>query len=43
VYKFYEYWINFESWRDFTGIGAEYKPDDASCREEKRYMVRIFR
>ena len=38
VYKFYEYWIKFESWRDFTGIGAEYKPDDASCREEKRYM-----
>lgn len=38
VYKFYSYWIKFESWRDFTGVGAEHKPDDASCREEKRYM-----
>ena len=19
VYKFYDYWIKFESWRDFTG------------------------
>jgi len=38
VYKFYDYWIKFESWRDFTGIGAEHKPDDASCREEKRWM-----
>lgn len=38
VYKFYEYWVRFESWRDFTGKGAEYKPDDAQSREEKRYM-----
>lgn len=38
VNKFYNYWVNFESWRDFTGIGAEYKPDDAGSREEKRYM-----
>lgn len=38
VYKFYEYWVKFESWRDFTGVGAEYKPDDAGSREEKRYM-----
>lgn len=38
VYKFYDYWIKFESWRDFTGIGAEYNPDSASSREEKRYM-----
>ena len=38
VYKFYEYWVHFESWRDFTGIGAEYKPDDAGSRQEKRYM-----
>lgn len=38
VYKFYEYWVNFESWRDFTGVGAEHKPDDAGSREEKRWM-----
>jgi DnaJ family protein C protein 2 len=38
VYKFYDYWVRFESWRDFTGVGAEHKPDEASSREEKRYM-----
>lgn len=38
VYKFYSYWHNFESWRDFTGVGAEHNPDDASSREEKRWM-----
>eukprot|EP00286_Rhodomonas_abbreviata_P006958 CAMPEP_0181330972 /NCGR_PEP_ID=MMETSP1101-20121128/24224_1 /TAXON_ID=46948 /ORGANISM="Rhodomonas abbreviata, Strain Caron Lab Isolate" /LENGTH=508 /DNA_ID=CAMNT_0023440343 /DNA_START=21 /DNA_END=1544 /DNA_ORIENTATION=+ len=37
VYKFYQYWVKFESWRDFTGVGAEHKPDDAGSREEKRY------
>ena len=20
VYKFYEYWVRFDSWRDFTGM-----------------------
>lgn len=39
VYKFYDYWVKFESWRDFTGIGAEHKPDDATSRAEKRYMM----
>jgi DnaJ family protein C protein 2 len=38
VYKFYQYWVKFESWRDFDGVGAEHKPDDAGSREEKRYM-----
>ena len=38
VYKFYAYWVGFESWRDFTGIGAEHNPDHANSREEKRYM-----
>ncbi len=38
VYAFYDFWNKFESWRDFTGIGAEYKPDDAGSREEKRFM-----
>jgi DnaJ family protein C protein 2 len=40
VYKFYQYWVNFESWRDFTGVGAEHKPEDASSREEKRWMMK---
>lgn len=40
VYKFYDYWINFDSWRDFTGQDAEYRPDEASSREEKRYMMK---
>lgn len=29
VYKFYDYWIKFDSWRDFMGVGAEYNPDNA--------------
>jgi DnaJ family protein C protein 2 len=40
VYRFYEYWINFESWRDFTGVGAEHKIDDAMSRDEKRYYAK---
>jgi len=40
VYKFYEYWVNFESWRDFTGVGAEHNPEDATSREEKRWMMK---
>lgn len=38
VKKFYSFWVGFESWRDFTGVGAEHKPDDAGSREEKRWM-----
>ena len=38
VNKFYDYWINFESWRDFTGVGCDHNPDDAGSREEKRWM-----
>ncbi len=40
VFKFYEYWVKFESWRDFTGVGAEHKPDEATSREEKRWMMK---
>ena len=36
VNRFYEYWTNFESWRDFTGIGAEHNPDEAQDRYQKR-------
>lgn len=34
--KFYDYWTNFDSWRDFTGVGAEHNPDSATDRYEKR-------
>lgn len=36
VHRFYDYWVKFDSWRDFTGVGAEHNPDDAGCRYEKR-------
>ena len=38
VINFYEYWTNFESWRDFTGMGAEKDPDSAQDRYAKRMM-----
>lgn len=37
VYKFYKYWDNFETWRDFSQYD-EYKVEDAQDRYEKRYM-----
>lgn len=40
VSRFYDYWVNFESWRDFTGVGAEHNPENAGSREEKRYMMK---
>jgi curved DNA-binding protein CbpA len=40
VEAFYSYWIKFDSWRDFTGKGAEYRPDEATSREEKRFMMK---
>jgi len=38
VLAFYSFWNKFESWRDFTGAGADNKPEDAGSREERRYM-----
>lgn len=38
VESFYKYWDTFESWRDFSGVDAEHKPDDAQSRDEKRWM-----
>ena len=32
VNRFYTYWTNFESWRDFTGVGTDNDPDTASDR-----------
>ena len=40
VNEFYSYWVNFDSWRDFSMVEPEHNPDNASCREEKRFMVK---
>ena len=37
VLKFYKYWDNFESWRDFSQFD-EYDPREAADRYERRYM-----
>ena len=37
VLKFYKYWDNFESWRDFSQFD-EYDPREAGDRYERRYM-----
>jgi len=41
VHDFYDYWIKFESWRDFTLPATkltEHDTDMAGCRYEKRWM-----
>jgi DnaJ homolog subfamily C member 2 len=38
VNKFYEYWVNFESWRDFSIQAAEHDLEDAEDRHHKRWM-----
>lgn len=41
VLEFYDAWFEFESWRDFTlDIEDAHDPDEAQCREEKRWMER---
>lgn len=37
VDKFYSWWFSFKSWREFSHPD-EKKPDDGTCREEKRKM-----
>lgn len=39
VHAFYDFWYSFKSWRDFS-FDTEYDPDQAECREEKRWMER---
>eukprot|EP01089_Gocevia_fonbrunei_P017849 TRINITY_DN5919_c0_g1_i3.p1 TRINITY_DN5919_c0_g1~~TRINITY_DN5919_c0_g1_i3.p1 ORF type:complete len:207 (+),score=62.63 TRINITY_DN5919_c0_g1_i3:472-1092(+) len=39
VTKFYNFWFNFTSWRDFSYLD-EYEPEQAEVREEKRWMER---
>ncbi|KAJ3439735.1 DNAj [Anaeramoeba flamelloides] len=37
VFEFYEFWMNFKSWRDFSYLD-KYDEEDAENREEKRWM-----
>jgi len=39
VHTFYQFWYNFESWRDFA-VEGEYNLDDAGNRYEKRQMLK---
>ncbi|KAL8427328.1 hypothetical protein Efla_002291 [Eimeria flavescens] len=39
VEKFYDFWFDFESWRDF-GVHDEHDTNEARCREERRWMER---
>jgi len=39
VRKFYEFWFNFKSWRDFSAED-EFNLEEAETREEKRWMER---
>ncbi|CAM9284857.1 unnamed protein product, partial [Sphacelaria rigidula] len=39
VNNFYEYWVNFESWRDFS-LAGEHDLEDAQDRFEKRWMMK---
>ncbi|CAM9565388.1 unnamed protein product [Ectocarpus sp. 12 AP-2014] len=39
VNNFYEYWVNFESWRDFS-LEGEHDVEDAHDRYEKRWMIK---
>eukprot|EP00927_Polykrikos_kofoidii_P086921 TRINITY_DN9878_c0_g3_i1.p1 TRINITY_DN9878_c0_g3~~TRINITY_DN9878_c0_g3_i1.p1 ORF type:complete len:682 (+),score=161.08 TRINITY_DN9878_c0_g3_i1:78-2048(+) len=39
VHKFYDWWYEFESWRDFS-MHDEYTLEDAEFREERRWMER---
>lgn len=40
VNSFYDYWVKFDSWRDFTNVNREHNPDSATSREEKRWMMK---
>lgn len=39
VEKFYGFWFDFQSWRDF-GVHDEHDLNEAECREERRWMER---
>ncbi|ESL09338.1 DnaJ chaperone protein [Trypanosoma rangeli SC58] len=40
VYRFYDRWARFQSWRDFSHLVELEEIDDSMCREEKRYYAR---
>lgn len=40
VHDFYSYWVRFESWRDFSLQAEVHDLETASCREEKRWMMK---
>lgn len=40
VNSFYSYWVKFDSWRDFTNVEREHDPEQAQCREHKRWMAK---
>ncbi|RNF06344.1 chaperone protein DNAJ [Trypanosoma rangeli] len=40
VYRFYDRWGRFQSWRDFSHLVELDEIDDSMCREEKRYYAR---
>jgi DnaJ family protein C protein 2 len=39
VKQFYRFWTNFQTWRDFS-VEGEYNLEDATCRYEKRQMLK---
>jgi DnaJ family protein C protein 2 len=39
VKRFYQFWYNLDTWRDFS-VEGEYNVEDASCRYEKRQMLK---
>jgi len=39
VKRFYQFWFNFDTWRDFS-VEGEHNVDEASCRYEKRQMLK---
>eukprot|EP01130_Rhizamoeba_saxonica_P015213 TRINITY_DN6786_c0_g1_i1.p1 TRINITY_DN6786_c0_g1~~TRINITY_DN6786_c0_g1_i1.p1 ORF type:complete len:435 (-),score=106.30 TRINITY_DN6786_c0_g1_i1:35-1339(-) len=39
VEKFYDFWFHFKTWKDFSYLD-EYDPEEASCREERRWIDR---
>ncbi|RHW74190.1 chaperone protein DNAj [Trypanosoma brucei equiperdum] len=40
VNRFYDRWVRFQSWRDFSHMVELDEIDDSMCREEKRYYMR---
>lgn len=39
VKRFYQFWFNFDTWRDYS-VEGEHNLEEASCRYEKRQMLK---